>query len=40
MSSVNPILEHIFNTNIIMRELQEEMNDKMKIKTKKIIYLN
>ena len=40
MSSVNPILEHIFNTNIIMRELQEEMNDKMKIKTRKIIYPN
>ena len=40
MSSVNPILEHIFNTNIIMRGMQEEMNDKLKIKTRKIIYPN
>ena len=40
MFFVNPILEHIFNTNIIMRGLQEEMNDKMKIKTRKIIYPN
>ena len=62
MSSVNPILEHIFNTNIIIPGIEDytqisptfffiicqnegiagrnELPDKMKIKTRKIIYPN
>ena len=60
MSSINPIIEHIFNTNIIIPGIEDytqisptfffflnegiagrnELPDKMKIKTRKIIYPN